>query len=126
MLRCWGVGAEAEFVEGSHMRVLPVVMEIWPILSVMVMIVVVFVMRRSTFLVSEHMRWGFWCPSYIFYVFPHATESLKQPLQWVVGDQFRICIVHFAMMVQSQNWGGGGGRGAMKRRRQLAQFMYPK
>eukprot|EP00956_Cyclotella_meneghiniana_P005573 scaffold7169_cov76-Cyclotella_meneghiniana.AAC.5 len=41
------------------------------------------------------------------------------------GVQFRISIIDFIAIVQSQNWGGGGGRGAMKRRRQLAQFGYP-
>eukprot|EP00956_Cyclotella_meneghiniana_P021182 scaffold38199_cov54-Cyclotella_meneghiniana.AAC.1 len=42
------------------------------------------------------------------------------------GVQFRISIIDFIAIVQSQNWGGGGGRGAMWRRRQLAQFGYPK
>jgi hypothetical protein len=39
---------------------------------------------------------------------------LKIPLQLIAGDKFRISIVDFAVIVQSQNWGGGGGRGAMR------------
>ena len=85
--------------------------------------------RLITFFDESARAMGFLEPQSHFLSVPQATEPLKITLQWIAGDKTRISIVDFAVIVQSQNWGGGGGRGAMKLPevwRQLAQGKYPE
>ena len=85
--------------------------------------------RLITFFDEIARAMGFLEPQSHFLSVPPRDWTIENNIAMDSREQIRISIVDFAVIVQSQNWGGGGGRGAMKLPevwRQLAQGKYPE